>query len=393
MTLRKKQLEAYLRDDFSIYELNYEDISEDVLKEKLEERVIKDIRYEKIEGLSMTIKKRYRVYYIMESEENIYNYALINAQRNHTSTVESRALFIDPNLIKAGLYTNKLLYETIEFKGDITVEDIIQGGYLISNFEKDYYFIAELKAKERICEKHRIHLYEKGYRMDVDFYNMSYKRKWIILEPVYEISIPYQYYKRSINNVCIYSLPRAEFDLFAYPHSKEYMEYLKTHKSFFPKIGPSLDDYYYRDCYDVHLEREKETSNYRLKQHVRSFSTNENEEIRNRYSKVGYFFFNNKKCLPNAVKKSDFECFNEKLYNLVLLSKVDGDANFELAEMAEKHLLGKVRKSGETRKNYLIQSAKLKNKKAYLELYNHYSREAYKDDSLANYYLKLSKEE
>lgn len=390
--MRKKTINSYLNEEHTIYEFNYDEIAESELKKTLENKIESDIRMKIIPGLAMSVKLKYRIYYLFETNLDIYHYLLKNSEREITSTIEMSNIFVDPNLIKAKLYDGRIKYDYHDWEKTIMLNDVRETGYNLNGFNKDFYTICEQRAFEKICDKHTIRLNDKQYRLDLDLYNLTYKRNHIFIEPIYEIVIPYQMGRKTMEYISVYSLVRQKFDVFSYPFHKDYLEYLKINRSFMAKVNEDLDEFYYRDKYESYLESIKEISHYRLKQHVKTFADNENEELSTRYSKVGYFFFNNKRYISNAIKLKECETFNEELYHIMLLAKVDGEANLKLAAMAEKHLLSKVKRSKELKLKYLLAAAKYKEGKAYEKLYDHYLKQAYKDDSQANYYLKLSRE-
>ncbi|UKI48895.1 MAG: hypothetical protein L6U99_08600 [Clostridium sp.] len=56
-------------------------------------------------------------------------------------------------------------------------------------------FLETQKAIDKICEYNKIKYNDKGYKIEVDLYNLNYKRKCIYLEEIYEINIPYLFKK------------------------------------------------------------------------------------------------------------------------------------------------------------------------------------------------------
>ena len=379
-------IDDYLSSKFMIYEFDYVDVTEEQIKKELNDLVLNDIRMSIIDGLAMSITKKYNIYYLIESNNDLCNFSLkYNPSRHVTSTIELSALLVDPRLIKNKLYNHKIIYPYHEFNSKVEADEL-ETDLKANEFEKEFNYIYEVKAIEKICEKYKIK-YDANHHFDIDLFNISYERKWILVEPIYEITIPYQKYSKNVKYTSIYSLVSGKFTKFAYPFNEEYTNYLKENKGFFNRINYTLDEYYYKDNYETYLGIGKEHAGFKMKKLVKSFADSEDKVLSQKYSKVAYFVYNDKHYIKNFVKENCLT-FEEELYNIYLLSKLDCNAVYKLAQMAKDNLLSKTSKSNKLYLKYMIQSAKMGSKEACQALYDHYIMQAYKDDYLANYYLK-----
>ena len=385
--LMKKDINSFINKEYDIYAFKIINIDENELKEKIRIKVsdIKSMSY--INDLGMNIEKKYIPYYLLESDNNNYNYSLKKDNLNITSEITASAIFIDPNMIKNGLYNNKISYEYLNFNEEISLDKLYLNEYDCNSFEIGFKYILEQKAIDKICEYNKIKYSDKGYKIEVDLYNLNYKRRCIYLEEIYEVNIPYLLKGKSVNYKIIYSLVRNAFISFNYPYNSNYLEFLKLNKSILKKLPYGLDKLYYMDYYEAYLDSKKEISKYRLKNKVKSFAISNEEEIAKRYSKIGYFIFKNKKYLATALKKEKYSDFEDELYTLLMLSKVSGEANYKLSEFARLYMLSNVKRSHDLWLKYLKASVDLNYELAIKELYEHYKTGAFKDEMMANYLL------
>ena len=387
----KKDINSFINKEYDIYMFKANDVKEADLKEKIRIRAsnIKAVSY--INDLGMNIEKKFIPYYLLESESNNYNYSLKKDNLNITSEITASALFVDPNLIKNSLYDNKILFESLEYKEDIEFNKLYLKEYDCNSFEIGFKYILEQKAIDKICEYNKISYNDKGYKIDVDLYNLKYKRRCIFLEEIYEVNIPYHLKGKNVNYQIIYSLVRNDFICFNYPYNNNYLEFLKLNKSILKKLPYGLDKLYYLDYYEAYLDSKKEISRYRLKNKVKSFANSNEEEIAKRYSKIGYFIYKNKKYLNNALKKNTYLDFEDELYTTLMLSKVSGEANYRLCQFAKRYMLSNVKRAHDLWLKYLKASVDLNYDVAIKELYEYYKAGAFKDEMMANYLLTKMK--
>lgn len=389
--LMKKDINSYINKEYKIYIFKENEIAENELKEKIRQRAsnIKSMVF--INDLGMNIERKFIPYYLLESDNNNYNYFLKKDNLNIASEIMASAIFVDPNLIKNRLYNNKILYEYLDFDETISFDKLYLNEYDCNSFELGFKYILEQKAIDKICEYNKIKYNDKGYKIEVDLYNLNYKRKCIYLEEIYEINIPYLLKGKNVNYKIIYSLVRNDFISFNYPYNNNYLEFLKLNKSILKKLPYGLDKLYYNDYYEAYLDSKKEISKYRLKSKIKSFANSSEEEVAKRYSKMGYFIFKNKKYLSIALKKENYLDFEDELYTLLMLSKVSGEANYRLSEFARLYMLSNVKRARELWLRYLKASTDLNYDLAIEKLYEYYHSGAFKDEMMANYLLTKMK--